>query len=83
LLKTAKEEKQLNVVLKTIESFENNLGLNTKVKVTETRKFDSNDKLISSYKSAVAERDGVGVHKTQENMINSEQKQAENTAEGE
>jgi len=42
LLELSKENKQLSVTLRTIESFENNLGLNQTVKVSETRQISSN-----------------------------------------
>lgn len=41
LIKLSKKEKQFNVTLKTIESFENNLGLNNKTVVTERRQINT------------------------------------------
>ena len=52
LLSLSKENKQLSVTLKTIESFENNLGLNNKVTISETRQTNSN--LEQNYEKAKA-----------------------------
>ena len=61
LLTLAKEDKQLSVALKTLESFENNLGLNNKVKVTETRQISQNNNLEGNYNQAIADKNKIKI----------------------
>lgn len=50
LLELSKKEKQLNVTHKVIESFKNDLGLNNKVTISETRQTNSN--LVDNFNKA-------------------------------
>lgn len=67
LIELSKENKQLNVTLKTIESFENNLGLNNKVKITESRQISQNNSLEDNYSKAKEQQKVTITRQTSEN----------------
>ena len=57
------EYKQLGIALKTIESIEDTMGLNTKVKIKETRQINTN--LQDNFSKAVKESRTVTIEKTE------------------
>ena len=61
VLQQAKEKDQLSVALKAIESFENNLGINNKVKVTESVRISQNNSLSDNFSKAIAEKKDIKV----------------------
>jgi hypothetical protein len=60
LLEQSKKEKQLSVTYKVIEGLKEDMGIKNKVKVTETRQFQT-DSLKSNYETAIQERKKVEI----------------------
>jgi len=69
LLELTKENKQYAVTQRVIEGLKNDLGLNTKVKVTETRTQNSN--LADNYQKAVKQTKKVTIE-TEQSTANTE-----------
>lgn len=69
ILEQSKANKQFSASIKALEGLENHLGLNTKVKITESRQFNSS--LQDNYQKAVKESKKVTIE-TKQGTANTE-----------
>ncbi len=70
LLELSKNEKQYSVTHKVIESLKTDLGLNNKIKITETRQTNSN--LSDNYNKAVTEKNKQSITTSINMPVNSD-----------
>jgi len=67
-------DKQHSAALKALEGLESGLGLNNKIKVTETRQISQNNALETNYNNALQEKQQVKIEVTQSNNDTGEDK---------